>query len=662
MKAKCVTCITCLGFIVLLAGSFYLNGKEAKPSSPTTTEPEVKLLSKPQPVLQPAVDFLEKEPAIDGRLDDELSGLVRRSFAVQVKMNPANPDTMAVYRLAYGSDFLYLFIEVEAEQLICRDRGYQNGDGFILVLNRPLPDNAPSGELFMLGYHPTGDAQKPFAQMVWKRNDDWLLSPLGERSVFRVTADGQRISFETLLRWEDVHPYHPWLAEGIGFNLILAKAVGKTDVNYLAVGVKPASGAEAFDAYVRLTFAPPALSTDSQCAVILEKGHLTAGEPLPVKIAAASPRSDREELSFVFWSGEGERVSRQTVGVDIAAGVSVRDAVLDTSDMATGGYTVRWESRQNRGAGTIGLTVLPPFDTAAKETECRAVVARLSSGSVQTIRFLLAEIDAERAKLRPTDTCPGLRARMERVDTLLRSAALGDDWLAKQRGLLRRAFQSKVDGTLQPYTVYVPADLEAGKKCPAIVYLHGSDSDDQSIKRVMKSFPRLFLDHVFIIAPYGRGPRNAFSREHAQEDIREAVADALSEYPIDPRRLVLSGFSMGGYGVYRTLYENPKMYAAASVFSGHPELSSKYAPGVASPDFRRPEFLKPLRGANIAVIHGGRDRNCPVELTTNLVARMKRSGIPVLFLLDRQAGHEPPRDPAIIEKYRCWLEAAIREK
>lgn len=119
---------------------------------------------------------------------------------------------------------------------------------------------------------------------------------------------------------------------------------------------------------------------------------------------------------------------------------------------------------------------------------------------------------------------------------------------------------------------------------------------------------------------------------------------------------------MGGYGVYRTLYENPKMYAAAAVFSGLPYAESSYAPGGGHPDFRRPEFLKPLSGMNIAVIHGGRDRNCAVELTADLVALMKRRGIPVLFLLDREAGHEPPRDPAIIEEYRCWLEAAIREK
>jgi hypothetical protein len=102
--------------------------------------------------------------------------------------------------------------------------------------------------------------------------------------------------------------------------------------------------------------------------------------------------------------------------------------------------------------------------------------------------------------------------------------------------------------------------------------------------------------------------------------------------------------------------------AAAAVFSGHPDEGSEYAPEGKHPDFRRAEYLEPLRGVNMVVLHGGRDRNCPVELTVELVSIMKRAAVPVLFLLDESAGHEPPRDPAIQARYVEWLEAAIREK
>ncbi|HNR40497.1 MAG TPA: alpha/beta hydrolase-fold protein [Acidobacteriota bacterium] len=631
--------------------------ESAAPSGPT-----VKMLSTPLPEMQPPIDFLAREPVIDGRLDDDLRVLPSRPFAALVKMNPATTDTQGDYRLAYGSDFFYVFIDVAADSLVCRDRGYQNGDGFILILNRPRPENTPADESYMLAYNPTSDPKQPFAQMVWKRNDAWPFSPLSEGSAFKVSAAGGRLGFEALLRWTDVHPYHPWLAESIGFNLIVSKAYGDRDVNYLAAHIKPAPGMEAFTSYSRLDFAAPSVPAGAQSTVVLSSGHITAGDPLRLRLLAAADRPVREEVAFRLHSGEGARVLSQTIGVDLTPGVTVQEAVLDTTDLPSGGYTVRWESRSGSATGQVGLTVLPPFASARLERTLDAAGAHLTPGSRTTIRFLLAEIAAERARLKSYDPCPELRARMERTDRLIREAAGGDDLLARRRGLLRRAFESQVDRTLQPYTAFVPTALDAGKTYPAIVFLHGSDSDDQSVRRTIRAFPALFPDEVFVIAPYGRGRSNSYTRDHAQDDIREAVADALREYPIDPARLVLAGFSMGGYGVYRTLYENPGRYAAAAVFSGIPYPKGTFAPGEEPPDFRQPECLKTLSGMNIAVIHGGRDRNCPVELTTDLVARMKGIGIPVLFLLDEQAGHEPPRDPAIVEAYRRWLDEAIRKR
>lgn len=127
--------------------------------------PEVKVLAPAAEVLRPAVSFLSRELVVHGRLDAELSGLPVRPFAFLYKPNPAVPDTEAAYRLAYGASFLYVFIDVKADRVICRDRGYQNGDGFILFLYRPEPGNTRSREFVQLAYNPTGDPEKPFAHI-----------------------------------------------------------------------------------------------------------------------------------------------------------------------------------------------------------------------------------------------------------------------------------------------------------------------------------------------------------------------------------------------------------------------------------------------------------------------------------------------------------------
>ncbi len=647
-----------LALSLLLCGTVARAQEETAPAGP-----DVKLLTAPQAVLEPAVDFLSREPVVDGRLDEDLQALPRRSFSFLYKPNPATPDTVGEYRLAYGTGFFYLFIDVQADQVIYRDRGYQNGDGFVLVLNAPRPDNETTDDLFLLGYHPTGDPRKPFAQMVWKRNDQSGPSrPSASAAASTCTPRTATLGFEALLRWDDVHPYHPWLSDGVGFNIFFSKAIGQTDVNVLAVNLNPSPGQDPFGAYSRLSFAPPALAEGTQSAAVLDRNHLQAGESLEMKIAALSSAAAKEQLRVTMLSGEGTRVGQQTLSFELEPGLSVREATVDTSDLVTGGYLLRWESRANTGAGKAGLTVLPPFDAAAIEKELSDASGRISQGSVETLRFHVAEIEKGLTRLKPHDTCPALRAMIERLNGQLRAAVSGRDVTAEARGFVRRAFRSNVDGSLQPYTIFVPERLEPTKRYPAMVFLHGSDSDDQSIKFAIRSHPVLFPSPMFVIAPYGRGESNAYTKDHAQEDIREAVSDALRHYPIDPSRLVLAGFSMGGYGVYRTLYEDPGRYAAAAVFSGHPDQGSEYAPEGKHPDFRHAEYLKPLRGVNMVVLHGGRDRNCPVELTVELVSIMKGAGIPVLFLLDEKAGHEPPRDPAIQAQYLRWLEAAIQEK
>lgn len=84
------------------------------------------------------MNYLAKEPTIDGKLDSDLSYLPVRNFQVREKSNPQNPDTAVNYRIAYNEQYFYLYVEMNSPTYICRDRGCQNGDAFSLVLGRPL--------------------------------------------------------------------------------------------------------------------------------------------------------------------------------------------------------------------------------------------------------------------------------------------------------------------------------------------------------------------------------------------------------------------------------------------------------------------------------------------------------------------------------------------
>src|SRR5512135_2216970 len=83
---------------------------------------------------QERVAFLPKPPVIDGALD--VPGLEPHQFPVVIA-NGANATVKPTYRLAYGTGFFYLYIEIDDANVATRDRAYQNGDGFQLALTMP---------------------------------------------------------------------------------------------------------------------------------------------------------------------------------------------------------------------------------------------------------------------------------------------------------------------------------------------------------------------------------------------------------------------------------------------------------------------------------------------------------------------------------------------
>jgi len=160
------------------------------------------------------------------------------------------------------------------------------------------------------------------------------------------------------------------------------------------------------------------------------------------------------------------------------------------------------------------------------------------------------------------------------------------------------------------------------------------------------------------VAPRGRGPSNGWTRDHAQEDIEEAVAAVIRSYPIDEKRVVLTGFSMGGYGVYRTFFEHPERYRALAVFSGHPNLGEEYFPGQGHPNFLEERNLDQFKGLPIFIFHGLEDRNCPFAVTKELVGKLERSGAKVELVTEAGAGHQRPGVEALA-RYREWLRRSV---
>jgi hypothetical protein len=136
------------------------------------------------------------------------------------------------------------------------------------------------------------------------------------------------------------------------------------------------------------------------------------------------------------------------------------------------------------------------------------------------------------------------------------------------------AYVSKIDGSLQPYHVSLPAHYDPAKPARLYVWLHGRQNNTTEAAFIYS------FDHP-------RGPGNApvadqgqiqidlFGRINSagwhwagEADVFEAIAAAKQRFKIDDSRVILRGFSMGGEGAWHIALHYPDRFAAAEIGAG----------------------------------------------------------------------------------------------
>lgn len=156
-----------------------------------------------------------------------------------------------------------------------------------------------------------------------------------------------------------------------------------------------------------------------------------------------------------------------------------------------------------------------------------------------------------------------------------RSLAAGDAAWTKQTGTFSRGYRSRVDGSVQPYAVTVPANYSNSHAEWLEVLLHGRGATLNEVSFLYshdraKPAP---ADHQFIrLEVFGR-TNNAY-RWAGETDVFEAIESVKKRYRIDPDRVVLRGFSMGGAGAWHLGLHYPDLWAAVEAGAGFVETKA----------------------------------------------------------------------------------------
>ncbi len=136
---------------------------------------------------------------------------------------------------------------------------------------------------------------------------------------------------------------------------------------------------------------------------------------------------------------------------------------------------------------------------------------------------------------------------------------------------VNRAYRSKVDGSIQPYAVLLPAEYgkDPKKKWRLDIVLHGRDGSLTEAKFIATHNGNAPKDLGYVqLEVYGRG-NNAY-RWAGERDVWEASGNfkLAADDSLDSKRRVLRGFSMGGAGTWHLGLHHPYVFCVIGPGAG----------------------------------------------------------------------------------------------
>ena len=290
------------------------------------------------------------------------------------------------------------------------------------------------------------------------------------------------------------------------------------------------------------------------------KLRLDGDDQLAKVWAAGSPEPDYQVVFKGIESGSGG-VGFRTVGATKIEIANLRVTWLGATADDRNSAAARIATLQDR---------LQSLDRYLSKTE--STISLASTADRFTAHYRMVQLAAEsarrltRAKVTPiAGDLTRVKAALDTANTMRHRLAAEKDPYTGITGFMERAYRSEVDGTLQPYALYVPPGYSPGKAWPMIVMLHGTSGNTriQLVHAGLQAPGRKFP--YVVIGPGGRGPSAGYNR-FGEVDVWDAMADVQSRYTIDENRVYLTGLSLGGDGTVMLSYVRPDKFAAVAPF------------------------------------------------------------------------------------------------
>jgi predicted peptidase len=174
------------------------------------------------------------------------------------------------------------------------------------------------------------------------------------------------------------------------------------------------------------------------------------------------------------------------------------------------------------------------------------------------------------------------------------------------------------------YTIIVPDNYTGEEARPLILALHFSGHG-------IPYYGELILTHVVepafreigavMIAP--DCPVQDWTQPESERFVIDLLADIQERFNIDPERILITGYSLGGTGTYHFAGRYPAHFSAAIVMAGKPP-----------DDVLEIEWQIPLM-----VIHGRQDEVVSFQETKDVISHLEENGVDITFRILEGTSH-----------------------
>ncbi|MFC1737153.1 prolyl oligopeptidase family serine peptidase [Candidatus Hydrogenedentota bacterium] len=219
----------------------------------------------------------------------------------------------------------------------------------------------------------------------------------------------------------------------------------------------------------------------------------------------------------------------------------------------------------------------------------------------------------------------------------------------------------EVDGDQFSYRLFLPSTYDDTKPFPLIMGLHGGGGDETSYFEWKGNPDRIqtFAEDRGYIVVCPAAPRKR--KELSVEVPLEVVRRIRKQRNIDPDRIYITGFSMGGFTTYLVVAREPEVFAAAFGIVWPPvtdtdaiyPLMQRLEPVPAE------KKIEGLAKVPLQVFIGTRDRHTPIDIVEGDVQRIREAGGEVELHV-HEGGHGGYRLDWVYEKIFDWFDAHVK--